>query len=278
MSELENPETIDCPHCSIKLPDPVSMMRTAVRKTYDERKRQGVHISDLSTCIRRAVWHRLKPAPITNRDVRNFNQGKSHHASVQDLFKSMQEMNMSVRLVKAEKEVVYKGIVSHPDLLLIVNNELVIELKGTRSSKSAKSKHYETQLRDYMAVLGMTHGILMIESYNAQEDVDIWKRHAYHMTEPDRVERLKDLENRAKIFLNAVESKDQFLAPPVMYDPEMIWLCHTTKGKDKNTITYECPYKRECWMHEVKAGRASVTSEHNQLISIENSKVEKKTE
>lgn len=206
-------------------------LKQALRDKYDEKQRRGIHVSDLTLCLRKAVRHRLNPAPLTDNDLRNFNQGRSHHESVQDLAKSLEKQGHNVQV---EKVVRYNGIIGHIDLL--IDNKIPVEIKTTRQPEAKPSKHYIIQLKTYMAMLDSDVGYLLVESYNAEDNP--WSETVITMSEEERITYLRIMEDRAKEFKNALDNKNWLLASGVKENDSLNWLCK------------RCPYKEECWSYE----------------------------
>jgi len=207
-------------------------LKDAVREEYDKEQRKGIHISDLVLCLRKAVRNRLDPAPLTDLDLRNFNQGRSHHQTVQQLAKRLKKKGHEV---VAEKEKYFNDIVGHMDLL--IDGNLPVEVKTTRQRNATPSDHYYTQLRYYMALMGTTKGKIIVESYNAEETP--WTETDVTFMNGEIEMNLQQINEKKGIFKNALDKKDWLLAPPInIKDPKENWLCR------------KCPYKTPCHDYE----------------------------
>ena len=61
---------------------------SSLRVKFDGDTREGVHVSDLTLCPRKAVFRKLSPEPCTMRDLNFFTSGRAIHDSIQILANS----------------------------------------------------------------------------------------------------------------------------------------------------------------------------------------------
>ena len=208
----------------------LDILKQGVRKAYDDRNREGVHVSDLVLCIRKSVLNRLDPQPLTDIDIRNFNQGLSHHHTTQQLAKEIVAESEHPTSVEVEKSVKEFGVLAHVDLVI---NGIPVEIKTTRSAKAAPSDHYYTQLRYYMVMLGQKFGKILVESYNAKENP--WSETDVELTDDEMEMHKNNLIRDRDNFNLALEKKDWKLASHVKNDKRKVFMC------------MRCPYKTRCY-------------------------------
>jgi len=86
-----------------------------------------------------------------------------------------------------------------------------------------------------MSMLDVEVRYLLVESYNAEENP--WSETMITMSKEERMTRIKIMEDKAKEFENALDTKNWLLASGVKDDYSLNWLCR------------KCPYKEECWSY-----------------------------
>lgn len=190
--------------------------------------RSGVHVSDLTLCIRKGVFRRVYPKPTTMLELNFFTSGRAIHDAIQILAKSHDHGRFEI-----EKPILHKNIEGHIDLYDSVNN-IPIECKTYRSSKIEDPKpHHVDQLKSYLAITNSETGVLLYQLLLNFDDTP-FKEFEIRANEYDRKLQLWKLEHNAEIFRNAVDKRDPKLAPSVWDDPTLSWMCKS------------CPYRQEC--------------------------------
>ena len=205
-------------------------MLHALENEYEERKREGIHYSELIYCPREALLRRIDPKPLTTREMMFFFIGECVHRGIEYLLKKHYPKD-----VETEKQVRYKGLIGTMDSVV---NEMVCEYKTSWSTKPTLKQHYRDQCEGYMAMANTNDGLVMIVMLmwilKGQTPFQI---HNLHMTEGDREKRLKWIEDETKAYKIALDKKDWHIARHVI-GSEMRWKCES------------CRYRSMCWTHE----------------------------
>ena len=209
----------------------LDQLTVALKNKYDTEMRDGIHVTDLTLCSRKSVFRKLQPTALTMKELNFFTSGRAIHEAIQSL--------CDPDKFEIEKEVKYNGVTGHVDLYDIRNN-IPIECKSMRVAKveNPKSFHVE-QVKDYMAMLGSSTGVILYQclmNFNDKPFVEF----EVHMTQKEIDQRLADLGLRSRLHQKALDKKDAMLAPYVLKDPNMNWLCVNRNG------TPNCPYYDKC--------------------------------
>lgn len=204
----------------------VEELQLALKNKYDSEFRDGIHVSDIVLCSRKAVFKKIEPCPITNRELNFFTSGRAIHEAIGTLAHNTGNYIL-------EKEVEYQGIVGHVDLYDSRHN-IPIECKSYRSKSIETPKpHHVEQLKSYMAILGSKKGIILYQLLLHFEDKPFVEFEVI-MTDEEIKEKLQELTIAAALYKSAVETKSPMLLEGVMTDKTMNWMCDS------------CPYKAKC--------------------------------
>jgi CRISPR/Cas system-associated exonuclease Cas4 (RecB family) len=222
----------------------------ALDKLYNQR-RQGIHVSDVTMCPRKAIFRRLNPSKTTPTELNFFTLGKSLHQAAQDLTEVFPQytQEMEVWLTKkGQTEFVYskkedfddeedyreylqmRGIdpdndlVAHIDLYNKQEN-IPIEMKGIRKASIDAPKDFHIQqLKYYMAMTNSNHGIILYQLLMHYKDKP-FKEFYVSMTDKQLAEERRTLIQEAKSFGNALRLNNPKLARNVLEDENLNWLC-----------------------------------------------------
>lgn len=146
---------------------------------------------------------------------------------------------------EVEAPVEYKGFI-YGNIDLYDNQlQIVIDIKekivnGTWEVKPLSSQ--EEQLKDLMAMKGVSRGVLILILLNGKEGI---KQFNYYMNPEECQMQLNKLEQKARLFLNTKNEKDPYLAPHVFFNKNLNWLCHRVDMKMGQDIW--CPYYWDCF-------------------------------
>lgn len=223
-----------------KKPVFVPKLLNALGKYYEERAKerlQEVHISDLILCPREALFRKLDPKEIEERELANFFSGESCHVAAQQLAVSEKECEI-------EKEVKYDGCFGHVDIYAAKEN-IPIELKTFRGKAENLPKDFQIkQLTTYMAILGSKVGYILyylMMKFSPPQ----FTEYKVELTDDDIKKELDWLDTNNKIFKIAMDKKDPALAPHIFYNKNLNWKCgktHEATGK----YYKNCKYYDEC--------------------------------
>lgn len=203
----------------------LDQLTIALKNKYDTEFREGIHVTDLTLCSRKSVFRKLQPTALTMKELNFFTSGRAIHEAIQSL--------CDPEKFEMEKEITYNEVSGHVDLYDIRNN-IPIECKSMRVAKVENPKSFHVkQLKDYMAILGSSTGIILYQCLLNFEDKP-FVEFEIHMTQKEIDKQLKDLGLRARLHQKALEKKDAMLAPFVLNDPNMNWLCRS------------CSYLKKC--------------------------------
>lgn len=203
----------------------LDQLTIALKNKYDTEMRDGIHVTDLTLCSRKSVFRKLQPTALTMKELNFFTSGRAIHEAIQSL--------ADPDRFEIEKEVMFNGVTGHVDLYDVQNN-IPIECKSMRVAKveNPKSFHVE-QLKDYMTMLGASTGVILYQCLLNFDDKP-FVEFEVHMTQKELDERMNDIGLRYRLHKKALDKKDAMLAPYVLKDPNMNWLCKS------------CPYLKKC--------------------------------
>ncbi len=129
----------------------------------------------------------------------------------------------------AEKEITVDGVIGTIDLF----DGVPIEIKTVRSDDDSVRPFHVTQLKYYMAMINSNVGILLYLMVNNRERP--FRFRTVTLNDNELAEVRKEIENRAKLFNDAVSTKNPFAAPHLKKDLNLVWKC-----------SY-CKYSQKCW-------------------------------
>ena len=205
----------------------LDLLTVALKNKYDTEMRNGIHVSDLILCSRKSVFRKLNPIALTMRDLNFFTSGRAIHEAIQSLAAS------NTTKFEIEKEIKYNGIEGHVDLYDTENN-IPIECKSMRVREVLQPKpHHVEQLKDYMAILNATKGVILYQCLMNFNDKP-FAEFEITMTPQEIKDQLSHMELQARLHKKALDKKDGMLAPFVINDPKLNWLCKS------------CPYLERC--------------------------------
>jgi len=205
------------------------ILETLYDALYEEynKVREGIHVSDITLCPREACFRRLDPKPLTNTDLNFFTSGKAIHEAIQSLVKKYPNR------FEIEKEVRHGEIRGHIDLF-DKTNHIPIEAKSARVKTMSEPKaHYLKQLEGYMALTGSDTGIILVQCLLNYEDAPFIE-FEHHMTEEQRHNTMKQLEEDATMLKCGIANVDPSLVRHINYDLTLNWKCRY------------CPYAKPC--------------------------------
>lgn len=193
--------------------------------------RYGVHVSDLTLCVRKAVKQQLEPVPPDIRSVGYFIDGGRRDLIIKDLYGGQDNPSKNI-----------EGIWFSPD---IIEEEtgVPIEIKTSRSPRSIP-EHYKKQLTYYMVLLSRERlqrvmlGRFLIQRIVPKKDdnpFEFWDVEIE--SEEEFLEIEKELFARRDSMLHALDNKDWLAAIHIKDDKEANWLCRF------------CPYRAPCYAH-----------------------------
>lgn len=188
------------------------------------QEREGTHVSDLILCIREQVFRKLEPRAIDERDLVSYALGEGAHVALQRLA----EKGSAI----AEREITVDGVIGTIDLF----DGVPIEIKTIRSDDDSVRPFHVTQLKYYMAMTNSNVGILLYLMVNNRGRP--FRFRTITLNDSELAEVKKEIENRAKLFNDAVSSKNPFAAPHVKKNLNLVWKC-----------SY-CKYSQKCWSRE----------------------------
>jgi len=186
--------------------------------------RKGIHVSDLVYCLRASAFRKLSPKPSSEKELSYYCSGKACHDVIEGLHGARREV-----------EHTWEGIVAHFDLL---EEEIPVEIKSSRSPNREIKKHWIRQLGYYCAVRGVEHGRLVIlylfpqraTKENPTPTADMIQTFEVKFQKIEEVRR--DLRARRDLLSEALKAGNPALAPTA--DRETAWLCD------------DCAYRNEC--------------------------------
>ena len=183
---------------------------------YNNDVRGGVHISDLTYCVRQSFFRKVNPQPHSLKTLQFFVDGNSRHSALQSLLG-----------LRSEVSVERFGVRGTIDIL----SDVPIEIKTTRAA-NALPDHYFKQLGFYAVLCGVSEGYLVVQRINCGDDGAPWEFHHVEWS-VDEMEKLEcELKEKSRLFRQALVSGDVSLLPCL--DSSMRWKCRY------------CLYSKEC--------------------------------
>ncbi|MDG6906999.1 MAG: PD-(D/E)XK nuclease family protein [Nitrososphaerota archaeon] len=186
--------------------------------------RDDVHVTDLTLCMRQALFRKLQPVPPSTKQLGYFFDGARRHEALQKLY------GQGV----IEKEIEFEGVKATIDILDSIGP---IEFKTTRA-KNAISEHWIRQLAYYMVATNSNFGTLQIQRIlpgkqkGESQEENLFPAFIIELNKEQREKWHQDFKERKDRFLSAYQSKDPSKAPLFRGDND--WVCS------------ECPYKAQC--------------------------------
>lgn len=215
-------------HCTARETNALEeRVRKAIFDLYS-KDREDVHCTDLTLCMRRALYRKLYPAPPTMKEMGYFFDGARRHESLQKMYGEE---------AVVEKEIEFEGVKCTIDIL---ENGVPIEFKTTRAA-NAIPEHWIRQLIFYMLALNSNKGILQIQRIlpaklgkkrSEQEVENLFPAYIIELGDKEREAWLKDFRERKSKFFESYQREDITSAP--IFRGEGNWLC------------MDCPAKEMC--------------------------------
>ena len=193
-------------------------------ETEYSKLREDVHVTDLTLCMRQALFKKLQPREPSTKQLGYFFDGARRHEALQKLY------GQGV----AEKEIEFEGVKATIDIL---DSFGPIEFKTTRA-KNAISEHWIRQLAYYMVATNSNLGTLQIQRIMPSKKKD--EAQEENLFPAFLIELNK--EQREKWHQDFIERKDRFLAAYQSKEPAKAPIF---RG-DNNWVCSECPYKAQC--------------------------------
>ena len=183
---------------------------------YNNGARGGIHVSDLTYCVRQSFFRKTNPQPHSLKTLQFFVDGGRRHETLQELLG-----------VRSEVPVERFGVKGTIDIL----SDAPIEIKSTRAA-NALPDHYFKQLGFYAVMCEVSEGYLVVQRINCGDDGAPWEFYYVQWT-VDEIKKLEDeLKEKSRLLRQALDSKDFSLLPRL--DSSMRWKCRY------------CFYSKEC--------------------------------
>lgn len=202
---------------------PIEARLIQLLKQQYSKERGGVHVSDLTLCIREQVFRKLDPKPLSDLDLSYFALGTGSHLALQRL--------ADIGKIESERHLEYKGVTGSVDLF----EEIPIEVKTSRSQRllTEPKSFWIKQLSYYMAMIGSNVGIIFVfNMMNFNQPFISW---TITLSNSEIKSLLDEIEKKATNFSTALSSKDPFMANHVKNDPDLRWKCD------------RCAWEKPCW-------------------------------
>jgi len=181
--------------------------------------RGGIHVSDLTYCVRQAYYRRIDPRPINETALGYYVAGRGHHGVIQDLCKPFN--------IEKEQKIKKLGVTGTVDLL---EGKRPIEIKTTRSRKLEIASHYLKQLGYYCVLKDYPYGTLVIFHLLPTPETGIFRTYDV------------DISSR----FNVVQDELIFLVGTLKYALEH----HDPSRCPRTGLTWKCDscdYRIPCW-------------------------------
>jgi len=198
--------------------------------------RDGVQITDLTLCPRRKIFEIVNPKEQSKQTIVRTAAGKGLHRFVQ---KKINPDRYEAEVPVEYRDFIYGSIDLYDRVL-----EIVIDIKekvvnGSWEIRPLSSQ--EEQLKDLMAMKNVSKGALVLILVNGKEAI---KQFNYYMTEEERLEQLRNLNEKSSQFLTAKNNRDPSIANYAFFDRSLNWLCHRIEKKSGDHVW--CPYYWDC--------------------------------
>ncbi|GEM_PF-1238739 len=236
-SRGENALTLPPPDVGIQFPDYTEIILKAIDQPM--KIREGVQITDLTLCPRRKIFEIVNPKEQSRQTIVRTAAGKGLHRFVQKKIKNPDPDRYEAEVPVEYNNFIYGSIDLYDKVL-----ETVIDIKekvvsGTWEIRPLSSQ--EEQLKDLMAMKNVSKGALVLILVNGKEAI---KQFNYYMTEEERLEQLRDLNEKGSLFLTAKNDRDPSIANYAFFDKSLNWLCHRIDKKSGDHVW--CPYYWDC--------------------------------
>jgi len=186
-------------------------------QTDSAASRSGIHVTDLTLCLRQSALKRLQPRPPTEKQLGWYLDGASRHAALQRLIDV--ESEVKVRLGEA-----YGSI----DLL---DGDWPVEFKTARGRiREVARPHWERQLAYYMLAQNVDVGYFIVQWLNPVKDEPVFSTSRVRMPLGERYRWQDDFQSRVWALRAALDSRD-YAGLPVLRGEEA-WACRDCLWRD----------------------------------------------
>jgi CRISPR/Cas system-associated exonuclease Cas4 (RecB family) len=229
--------TLPPPDVDIQFPDYTEIILKAIDQPM--KVRDGVQITDLTLCPRRKIFEIVNPKEQSRQTIVRTAAGKGLHRFVQKKIKNPDPDRYEAEMPVEVNDFIYGSIDLYDKEL-----EIVIDIKekvvnGSWEIRPLSSQ--EEQLKDLMAMKNVSKGALVLILVNGKEAI---KQFNYYMTEEERLEQLRNLNEKGSLFLTAKNNRDPSIANYAFFDRSLNWLCHRIDKKTADHVW--CPYYWDC--------------------------------
>ena len=195
--------------------------------------RSSVHVSDLTLCLRQALFRKISPIEPTEKQIGYFLDGARRHEALQKLYQG----NDPAHII-TEKKGSFEGV----NYSIDIYHSIPIEFKTTRASEGI-SEHWLRQLAYYMLATNSNVGILQLQRIVPRTSASIFPAYLLEFTnEEQRLYWYGEFLERKNAFINALNALSLDKAP--IYRGEGTWVCN------------ECQYRSKCDEIELKGRRS----------------------
>jgi hypothetical protein len=221
-----------------KLPDYGRIILEAI--TEPPKIRNGVKITDITTCCRLKIFEIVNPKEPAPQDRVRAASGTAIHRYLQKQIKNPDPERYDVEL-----RIDYKGYVFGSIDLYDKKFGVIIDIKTRQVDGTWTVRPFswqEEQVKYLMAIKDVPNGVLVLVLSGSDEPI---KQFTYHMNKNEREEQLKKLDEKAVSYLRAKNNRDPYFAKHVFFDKNLNWLCNRSDRKTGKGIF--CPYYWDCF-------------------------------
>lgn len=185
--------------------------------------RNSVHVSDLTLCLRQALYRKISPVPPSEKQIGYFLDGARRHEALQRLYQADDPAH-----ILTEKKGSFEGV----NYSIDIYHSIPIEFKTTRASEGI-SEHWIRQLAYYMLATSSNIGILQLQRIIPRGNEQIFPAYLLEFTsEKQRLYWYAEFLERKSDFINSLNALSPDTAP--IYRGEGNWVC---RG---------CQYRQRC--------------------------------
>jgi len=167
------------------------------------KERRGIHVSDLVSCLRKTVYEKIQPIPLSETDLMLFVLGEGHHQVIQLLAGKGE--------VFSEQKLQMDEVVGTVDLL---DNGVPIEIKTRRTKDREPEDNHLKQLSYYMAMIPSNVGLLLyVMLNNLEDDEPKFICRTITLTNNELGALRDELLHRKNLLTGALKARNPSLAP-----------------------------------------------------------------
>jgi hypothetical protein len=220
-----------------ELPDYSEIILKAIDQP--TKVQDGVKITDLTLCPRRKIFETVNPKQQSRQNIVRTAAGSGLHRFIQKKIRNPDPDRFEAEMPVEYNDFIYGSIDLYDKKL-----ETVIDIKekvvnGFWEIRPHSSQ--EEQIKDLMAMKNVSKGALVLILVNGKEPI---KQFNYYMTEVERQDQLRHLNEKGSLFLRAKNNRDPSIANYAFFDRSLNWLCHRIDKKTGDQVW--CPYYWEC--------------------------------